>query len=188
MDTIELFIDEENGFGGIDAISLVKFPAIEENFIALNEHKVQFKSIDDEKRIVMGLALVPDKKILRKSGDYEYNITFSQATVRTAAELFMKKLKLNNTTAEHDVVVDGVSTVESWLVDDPEMDKTKLYGLNAVKGAWAVTMKVDNDAIWEDVKAGKYLGFSIEGRFMDGSESMSKVQRIKDIINEYRSE
>ena len=81
LDTIELFIDEENREDGIYAISLVEFPAIEENFVALSQHKVEFKTLDEDKRIVVGLALVPDKKIYRRKKDYEYNITFSKDTV-----------------------------------------------------------------------------------------------------------
>ena len=72
LDTIELFIDEENREDGIYAISLVEFPAIEENFVALSQHKVEFKTLDEDKRVVVGLALVPDKKIYRRKKDYEY--------------------------------------------------------------------------------------------------------------------
>ena len=42
LDIIELFIDESREEDGIDAISLVEFPAIEENFVALSKHKVGF--------------------------------------------------------------------------------------------------------------------------------------------------
>ena len=101
LETIELFIDESKELDGIEAISLVEFPAIEENFVALSEHKVEFKTIDADKRIVVGLALVPDKKIYRRNKDYEYNIVFSKDTVRKASELYLKKLKLNNATLEH---------------------------------------------------------------------------------------
>jgi len=167
LDTIELFVDENSEFSGVEAISLVENPAIEENFVALSKYKVEFKAVDEEKRIVVGLALVPNKLIYRKSGDYEYNITFSKDTVRKAAELFMKRLKNNNATLEHQEVAEGVSVIESWIVEDPSKDKTALYNLNAVEGAWAVTMKVYNDEVWGDVKEGKYLGFSIEGFFKD---------------------
>jgi len=177
LDIIELFIDDAKEDDGIQAISLVEFPAIEENFIALSKHKVDFKTVDSEKRIIVGLALVPDKQIYRRKGDYEYNVIFSKETVRKASELYLKRLKLNNTTLEHDdQMTSGVSVIESWIVEDPEKDKTALYGLNAVKGAWAVTMKIDNDEVWEDVKAGKYLGLSIEGMFSDNSEYIEEVQ------------
>ena len=72
QDIIELFIDEENDFSGIEAISIVEYPAIEEDFIALKEQTIQLAEVDAEKRILMGAALVPDKKIFRKSGDKEY--------------------------------------------------------------------------------------------------------------------
>tara|TARA_B110001454_G_scaffold206558_1_gene217081 strand:+ start:203 stop:802 length:600 start_codon:yes stop_codon:yes gene_type:complete len=184
LDTIELFIDESKELDGIEAISLVEFPAIEENFVALNEHKVEFKTIDADKRIVVGLALVPDKKIYRRNKDYEYNIVFSKETVRKASELYLKKLKLNNATLEHKSLTSGVSVIESWVVEDTEKDKTSLYNLNAPLGAWAVTMKIYNDDVWEDVKAGKYLGFSIEGIFSDSMQEMAEETEAEQIIRD----
>lgn len=193
LDTIELFIDEHLEEEGINAISLVEFPAIEENFVALSKHEVDFKTIDEDKRIIVGLALVPDKKIKRRKGDYMYNITFSKDTVRKASELYLKRLKNNNATLEHAELTTGVSVIESWIVDDPNKDKSVLYGLNAVQGAWAVTMKIDNDEVWADVKNGKYLGLSIEGIFSDKVEDMSSdeemtqsefIDELKKILNE----
>jgi hypothetical protein len=174
LDTIELFVDEENQFSGVEAISLVENPAIEENFVALKAHKVQFKTVSDDKRIIVGLALVPNKKIFRKSGDYEYNIVFSEDTVKKVAELYMKRQKNLNATVEHEEAVDGVSVIESWIVEDPKQDKSNLYNLNAVKGAWVVMMKVDNDEVWARVKNGEYLGLSIEGFFKDAVVEASK--------------
>ena len=176
LDIIELIIDENNLEDGIEAISLVESPAIEENFVALSRHKVEFKSVDDEKRIVVGLALVPDKEIFRKSGDYAYKIMFSKETVKKASELYLKRLKNNNATIEHELAVKGVSLIESWIVEDPNMDKTNLYKLDAPEGAWAVVMKIDNDEIWEDVKQGKYLGFSIEGFFSQKEQELAKQE------------
>jgi len=190
MDTIELFIDEESKDDGIYAISLVEFPAIEENFVALSQHKVEFKTLDEDKRIVVGLALVPNKKIYRRKKDYEYNIVFSDDTVRKASEMYLKSLKNNNTTLEHQTLTSGVSVIESWIVEDERMDKSNLYGLNATKGSWVVTMKVDNDNVWNDIKKKKYLGFSIEAIFSDKVDLSEKkdeeselIQKIKDIIN-----
>lgn len=190
MDTIELFIDEESKDDGIYAISLVEFPAIEENFVALSQHKVEFKTLDEDKRIVVGLALVPNKKIYRRKKDYEYNIVFSDETVRKASELYLKSLKNNNTTLEHQSLTSGVSVIESWIVEDERMDKSNIYGLNASKGSWVVTMKVDNDNVWEDIKNKKYLGLSIEGIFSDKvdlseekSEEQITIEQIKQILN-----
>ena len=190
MDTIELFIDEESKDDGIYAISLVEFPAIEENFVALSQHKVEFKTLDEDKRIVVGLALVPNKKIYRRRKDYEYNIVFSDETVRKASELYLKSLKNNNTTLEHQSLTSGVSVIESWIVEDERMDKSNLYGLNASKGSWVVTMKVDNDNVWDDIKKKRYLGLSIEGIFSDKvdlsndkTEEEITIEQIKEILN-----
>ena len=186
LDLIELFIDEEKELDGIEAISLVEFPAIEENFVALSKHKVEFKAIDEERRVVIGLALVPDKKIYRRDKDYEYNIMFSKETVRKASELYLKNQKQNNTTLEHESLTSGVSVIESWIVEDVDKDKSSLYGLNATVGAWVVTMKIYNDAVWEDVKAGKYLGLSIEGIFSDRqelSENEKKINALKKLLS-----
>lgn len=191
LETIELFIDDEDN-SGIEAISLVEFPAIEENFIALSEHKIELKTMDEEKRLVIGLALVPDKKIYRNNGGFEYNITFSKDTVRKASEKYLKSLKIHNATIEHEMEVDGVFLTESWIVEDNAKDKTALYGLNAVEGSWAVAMRVENDEVWEDVKAGRYLGFSIEGIFNENKgwdeadlSAMSKINQLLDELKSY---
>ena len=146
LDTIELFIDEDDK-DGIDAISFVKEPAIEENWYAFSKQEVKFKSIDDEKRIVVGIALVPDKEIYRRKGDYEFNVIFSKDTVRKASHLYLAQLKSNNATLEHEEETfgtPGLSMVESWIVEDPKNDKSNLYELGATEGSWCVMMKVDN--------------------------------------------
>jgi hypothetical protein len=188
LDTIELFIDETAENDGIEALSLVKFPATEENWVALNNHRIEFKSIDDEKRIIIGLALVPDKLIYRKNGDYEYNIKFSKETVKKAGQLYLKKLNNNNATLEHKTEVDGVSVVESWIVENPKMDKSAIYNLNATEGSWAVIMSIENDKVWQEIKDGTYLGISVEGYFSDEqklsaqSEEDKLINKIKSII------
>jgi len=183
LDTIELFIDDNEEDNGVQALSLVKFPAIEENWVALNNHKIEFKSVDEDKRIIIGLALVPDKLIYRRDGDYEYNITFSKETVKKGAHLYLKKLNNNNATLEHQTEVSGVSIIESWIVENPKIDKTSLYNLNAVEGAWAVILGIDNNKVWEEIKNGTYLGISIEGYFADKAKTpLSKVDETEEEI------
>ena len=186
LETIYLDIDEENIQDGIDAISLVKFPAIEENWVALNEHKVELKTIDEDKRIVIGLALIPEKDIYRRNGDYEYNIRFSKDTVRKASELYFKKLKNNNATLEHQEKTDGVTTIESWIVENPKIDKSALYNLNATEGSWVVVMKIYNDEVWADIKNGTYLGLSIEGYFSEKAELNLQESKEQELIEKIK--
>jgi hypothetical protein len=67
--------------------------------------------------------------------------------------------------------------VESWIVEDTDKDKSKLYELNVPVGTWMGTIKVNNDKIWNDfIKTGKVKGFSIEGYFADKAKTpLSKV-------------
>ena len=170
MNILELVIDEEAELYGIDAISLVEQPAIESDFIAMNSQLLQFKTQDEEKRIVMGAALIPDKPIYRKSGEEEYYVYFSKKTVRRAMELYFKNGNQANATLEHEHTLNGLHVVESWIVEG-EQDKSRMYGLEVPVGTWMVSMKVENDAIWEKfVKEGSVKGFSIEGYFANKYE------------------
>jgi len=183
MRDIELYIDEENQFNGIEALSVVESPAIEEDFIALKEHKVELAEVDKERRVLMGAALIPNKKIYRKTEDEEYNIFFSEDTVRKASELFLSRGKQNNSTLEHEVQLEGMSVVESWIIEDTEMDKSKKYGLSLPVGTWMVSVKVNNDDIWDNyVKKGKVKGFSIEAFFTDKLNA-SKEDVVKDLFS-----
>jgi len=182
MRIIELLIDEDALLSGIEAISIVDKPAIEENFIALKEQtKVNLAEIDKEKRILMGAALIPNKNIYRTDGEDEYYIYFSDDTVRKASELFLMRGNQNKSTLEHEAELNGLTVVESWIVEDEVHDKSRKYGLDMPVGTWMVSMKVNNEEVWENyVKTGLVKGFSIEGYFTDKLE-MSKMG---DDINE----
>ena len=187
MKTFELIIDEKDMDGGINAVSVVESPAIEENFIALSKHEVELKEVDAEKRILMGAALIPNKKIYRRNGDEEFYIYFSEDTVRKSMELFFKRGNQNNATYEHRDELNGMSVVESWLIEDEKLDKSKLYGFSLPKGTWMISMKVDNDEVWNNVKEGKVKGFSIEGYFADKMPDSPRQDMSKDeIINQLK--
>jgi len=168
MNIIELILDENEELNGIEAISVVENPAIEENFIFLKAEEVKLAEVDKEKRILMGAALIPNKPIYRRNDKEEFYIFFSKETVVQASQLYLKGGKQGNATLEHQKDIKGMTVVESWLVEDEVHDKSRKYGLNMPLGTWMVSMKVDNDEIWNDyVKTGKVKGFSIEGYFAD---------------------
>jgi hypothetical protein len=158
------------------AISLVDQPAIEENFVALAAQDVEFKVVDEERRIVVGFALVPEKRILRLMGGKKFNIYFTKETVAQAAEDFMKKMMLKKFTTDHEEKVDGITVIESWVVEDAKHDKSNLYGLGAKGGEWVLMSKIDNNEVWDEVKAGKFKGYSIEARF-DGFEQLQSKNK-----------
>ena len=183
METIELFIKDE-AKDGVFAVSLVEEPAIEEDFVALSTEKIELKVADEERRVVVGLALVPEKKIYRFMKGKEFNIFFSKETISKAQELYMKKLNQNNVTTEHEEEITGATVIESWIVEDTKQDKTNLYNLKATEGSWAIMMKIDNDEVWSKVKAGEFKGFSIEGLFGGFEQLQSEQKPEEDIINE----
>jgi hypothetical protein len=197
MNIIELIIDENDEFSGIDAISIVETPAIEEYFVALSEQKeYKFAEVDKDKQILIGPILVPNKPIYRREGEKEYYIYFTRETVKKASELFLMKGKQNNSTYEHFEKINGLSMVESWIVEDSEKDKSAIYGMNLPVGTWAGTIKVNNEKIWTDfVKTGKVKGFSIEGYFAEKGErpkieeelsASFKLLEIKQALIEYQ--
>jgi hypothetical protein len=186
---IELIIDETNLTDEVFAISVVNKPAIESDFIALSEQVVELKVIDEEKKVLMGAALIPNKKIPRlDKNDKVYDIWFSEATIEKASQLFLMRNYQNEVTMEHNQKLKDMSVVESWIIEDSEMDKSKLYGFSFPKGTWMVAMKVDNEDVWNDVKSGKIKGYSIEGRFSDNMElkaiedEQELIEKIKQIL------
>jgi len=168
MKFFELVLDEEKVLHGVDAISIVEHPAIEEDFITLSkDYKFEFKEVNAEKRILMGAAMIPEKPIYRREGEEEYYVFFTKETIRRASELYLMNGKQNNATLEHQSKLTGLSLVESWIIEDSDKDKSKAYGLEYPVGTWMVSMKVNNDDVWEEyVSSGKVKGFSIEGWFM----------------------
>ena len=170
MQIIELIIDETEEVSGIEAISIVSAPAINEGFIALkNEAQVRLAEVDKEKRLLIGAALIPDKTIYRKTGDEEFYIYFSKATVAKASQMYLQAGNQGQATLEHaSEKLEGMNIVESWLIEDEVHDKSRKYGLNLPLGTWMITMKVDNDEMWNEyVKKNLVSGFSIEGYFID---------------------
>lgn len=179
MKIIELVLDETQSLNGIEAISIVEYPAIEENFVALNsQERVQFAAQDAEKRILMGAALVPNKPIYRNQDGEEFYVYFTSKTIRQAAELFLMRGNQNESTLEHEAKLTGLSVVESWIIEDEQHDKSRKYGMDLPVGTWMVSMKVNNEKIWNDfVKTGKVKGFSIEGYFVDKVNMMSHIEQ-----------
>ena len=178
MRTVELLIDEDQEDFGVEAISLVKFPAIEENFVYFNkEQKLTLAKVDEDRQLLIGPALIPEKMIPRYDdmNEEELEVYFSKETVAKAAELFMQQKRNDEYTVEHRDKVNGLSIFESWIVADKDKDKASVYGFNVPVGTWMVSVKVHNKEVWADVKDKKYRGFSIEGYFIDKLIKMEDV-------------
>jgi len=190
MRIVELILDEEQEEGGIEAISIVESPAIESDFVALNNQEIKLAEIDKEKRILLGALLIPNKPIYRNGDEGEYYIFFSKNTIVKASQMYLKNGYQNNSTLEHDQALKGLTLVESWIVESETQDKSRKYGLNVPVGTWMGAVKVNNDEIWNEyVKTDKVKGFSIEGYFIDKMESQKRekmMTELTEILEENR--
>jgi len=186
---IELILDEDEAIG-VEAISVVENPAIESDFIALKNEQIHFAEINKEKRLLMGALLIPKKPIYRRDGEDEYYVFFSKDTVLKASQMYLQNGNQSNSTLEHDGKLEGLTLVESWIVEDKAKDKTALYGLDVPVGTWMGSVKVDNDEVWNDyVKKGIVKGFSIEGYFADklenkpNNEDLKVIEELKKLLS-----
>lgn len=145
------------------AISLVEFPAIEEEFIALSkEKKEKVILMDEEKHIIIGCVLKPDFPIYRYDDIRgEYYIKFSKNTIEHLSQEFIKR-KDKSITLDHESDTNKVEVIESWVKVDMEKDKSNAYGLDVPVGSWLISCKVNDENIWQSIKNGERNGFSIE--------------------------
>ena len=182
---VELVIEDDNQELAIDAISLVSAPAIEQDFVFFGKEKnnLTFAKVDEEKRMLVSPALIPNKQIFRydPNTDSDYYVYFSPETVRKASELYLKHNNHHKATYEHQDRVSGVLTVESWIKEG-DSDKSKMYGFDLPNGTWFVKMRIENDDLWNKIKDGELKGLSIEGYFTNKFEQMQKKEPTSEEI------
>lgn len=151
---------------GLQAIALVDKPAIGLNYQAFAPHK--FEVINEDKRIVMGAAMVPDLPIYRRDERGEYYAIFKKETIKALVQKLFKENKHNVFNEEHNAfkILDGVYIYQSFITD-AELGISAPSGFeNVADGTWFIAAKVENDEAWAKVKEeGILKGFSVEGVF-----------------------
>lgn len=150
------------------AISLVEEPAIEIDYVAFDkdkETKPNLKFIEDkenEKFMILGPALVPDKNIYRNYDGNEFYVSFSAECIEKLSYKFMKTCYGDGCfTKDHESFAQGCSLAESWIKTS-ENDKSVDYGFDCPIGTWFVAAKIDSIELWDSIKKGERKGFSIE--------------------------
>ena len=162
------------------AISLVDEPAVDSNFIALSKQKpMEFKIQNEERRMLYGVALRADYPIYRRYGDEEFYLTFGKDAIRRLMTKFMKNFGQRSWTKDHMDFAEGITVVESWIVEDVENDKANALGIeNFSEGSWCIGAKVDDDEIWQSIKEGRWKGFSVEA-WVDMEEIEKEIKNKK---------
>lgn len=153
-----------------------------------NMSKQQFQA-DDEKRIVIGPAMIPELKIFRKDVDGNpYYVFFSADTIKLIAEKYMRNKYLDNNDEMHNgKAIQDVYVYESWIKEYDE-DKSNKYGYADLPiGTWFVAMKVRNDNVWNKIKAGELKGFSVSGYFEEIAKFAKEemfLQRLAQLLKQ----
>jgi hypothetical protein len=139
----------------------------------------------EDQRIVVGPAMIPDMVIPRvdEKTKEKYAVKFSAATIAKIAEKFMRELRNGSTNVEHDGTNGANSYVkETWIVETEDDKANTKYGLDVPIGTWMVAMRVQDAAVWKQIKAGLLNGFSIEGNFM-AKEDYEKYKKDREMYD-----
>ena len=166
--------DAKNVYG----VSLVENPAMEGNFIQFSKQKeIKFADVDKDKRRIMGLILEPNKLVYRNQGGQEFDIFFTAQDIEDVAYNYQKQAYQSTSTIGHSGSnIEGVTFVETWLIENPKVDKSTNFGFNYPKGSWMGVMQIDNEQIWlEYVETGKVKGFSIDAFMQLEEVNLNKV-------------
>lgn len=158
---------------GVNIISLVEFPAVERNFIQLSK-EVKL-SLNEEKKELLGVALIPDMPIYRRDEQGEYYVIFSAESIRKIAIDFYKKLNVNMADVEHSHNMENGITYFQSLIVDKENGICPAAFKDLPNGTWIIGCKIDNINVWDAVKSGEVKGFSIDGYFHSEQEDEKKT-------------
>ena len=183
---------------GLQAIALVDRPAIGINYQAFETQK--FEVINEEQRIVMGAAMIPDLPIYRRDDSGEYYAIFKKETIKALVQKYFKESKQGSFNEEHDQfkILDGVYVYQSFITDEKLGISAPRGFENIADGTWFIAAKVDNDEAWAKVKEdGLLKGFSVEGIFdlepykfktMNKINLESVISTLKSVFSESETE
>jgi ribosomal protein L37AE/L43A len=180
-----------DAWGGVEALPWIESTI--KKYEEMSADDTSFQVFNNEQRLVVGPAMIPDKMIIRRNeitGEIYY-VYFTAETIKKLQQKFMQERLLDKTNIEHGrKFLTGVDVVESWIVDDQKLDKQQVFGMDYPKGTWMISMKVNNDDTWNKVKDGKLKGFSVQGYFMEkakfSSVSDEILQEIKQILKDVK--
>ncbi len=171
----------DNSEEGILDISLVDYPAVKRDFVLFSQDKMNFSIQSEEKRIISGVVMLADTPIYRKSPTAgEYYIVFTRDIIEMMVEKMSFEGKLNNITLNHNgQLVEGVTLVELFIKDSSK-GLNPTYLPDVTEGSLIASYKVENEDIWNQIKAGEFRGFSLSGIF---SAIPSLDQPLDDILD-----
>lgn len=158
-------IDEFEKSDGISIMSIVGDPAVEKNFMCFSRsggRASQFRySLNEEKRIITGVAIRADYPIYRNDENGEYYTVFDAKVIEKLVYKFMRDMRHKEVNVNHSASVEGVYLIESFFLSQAHRLSWPEFA-DVAPGSWITSYKVDNDQLWQQIKAGRLNGFSIE--------------------------
>ena len=168
---------------GMFKISLVDDPAVMSNFMAFDSQRrpLMYAIEDEEKRLVRGCIMRADFPIYRRDDRMgEYYVIYKAEQIRKMAEKYLLEGRQNDVNLMHQEGsdVEGVQMVQYFI----KGDGVSVEGFDeCADGSLFGEFHITNDEIWEQVKAGTYQGFSLEGVFdLAPEQDRDEVQEIVD--------
>ena len=175
----------------VNRVSIVGNPAIESNFLAFsNNAKIKTFLSSDDKRELIGAAIIPDLPIYRNVDGKEFYVTFSKETIKQIAQNLFKKGYNQSMNVEHTDTNAGSYIYQSFIVDS-SLGLNAPSGLELPDGSWVIGVKVEDESVWNEIKEGRRNGFSVEGLFglsdVKDTEEEEEIDVTEDELNEFFS-
>lgn len=185
------FITDDESLG-VDYVAIVDVPAIQRNFITLNEDKKPLRFVaQGEKRILSGPLMIADLPIYRNSKEKgEYYVMFDKPTIEGIVTRFAKNQNHNNVNIMHDNTqrMKGVYMIESFIIDRERGVSPPAGFEDLTDGSWFGSYKVEDDKVWNDfIKSGELKGFSVEGFFLESPKENENDDEINELIDAMES-
>lgn len=135
-------------------------------------------NLEEDKMIVTGPVLIPDKDIYRDATfcEGECMISFNSDTILEMSKLFLRGDIDSKQTIQHMLPTDDAQLIESWVISDSEKDKSVALGMNLPEGTWMATYQITDKDLWDSIKSGGLNGFSIEASAVDFLELSSQTE------------
>ena len=174
----ELMFDDNDSNLGCSKISLVEEPAVEEFFLKFSkdeqekEHK-SFYFKDDSKRIITGIAMRADYPIYRNQDGQEFYVQFSKDTIDKMMQKFMKEQRLFDISLDHNKDVRDCYLIESFIINKERGICPNEFS-DVEDGSWIISVKIENQDVWNKICSGEVKGFSIETEMIANAFSNQK--------------
>lgn len=186
----------EVGDGGVTAVSLVEYPAVESDFLLLSKEKEKKRLLmsDEKKHRVLGCVLRADFPIYRVEDDYEYNLVFSRESIEQLSRKMFKSGSFGVNNAQHTHskdLSDKLELIQMFIKDSKKGIAPEGFK-DIADGSLFAEYQVLDDDLWKDIEDGKMNGFSVECSIgvvkVDKDEEfvLSAIDRLRNAVREER--